>query len=345
MEAKERTMYLGFDKNPQGMPLSLYFEVENDEDAQLDYTAEYLSARGFEPVTPVDNTGGMLYSGTLLLPVGGDAVRSRLFDRDCWWLRLRLKHLEVHSLPLLSSILTNMARVENLRSRTETFFMTEETASLHIALSEQNLLAVRVFANEEDGDPTHEENWVEWSRRVSFDQRGRFYDLDLAAGKIDFDRHAFAAYPLKEGAAAIRADYQSYQGAAANVPAGAISGLAESLRHISGVSNPMAAYGGYDGYNEQTSATIIANMLRTRGRAVTGQDYFDIISQVSYGVRRMKCVSGVNRLGQSDDDVITVALLIDEYDKGSHIFSAVKDTIRQKLLETSSIVPLGKTLV
>ena len=38
-------------------------------------------------------------------------------------------------------------------------------------------------------------------------------------------------------------------------------------------------------------------------------------------------------------------MLIDEYEQGSHIFSAVKDRIRQKLLESSSILPLGKTLI
>ncbi|MEG2074238.1 MAG: hypothetical protein RRY54_05695, partial [Angelakisella sp.] len=156
---------------------------------------------------------------------------------------------------------------------------------------------------------------------------------------------AFAAYPIKEGAAAVRVSYQSYQGSTANVPAGAISAMAESLPYIASVTNPMAAYGGYDGYSEQTGADMISNLLRTRERAVTGQDYFDIIAQVSYGVRRIKCVSGVNSMGQPDDDVITVALLIDEYDKGSHIFSSVKDAVHRKLLESGSIVPLGKTLV
>ena len=77
----------------------------------------------------------------------------------------------------------------------------------------------------------------------------------------------------------MRVDYQSYQGAQANVPKETITTTEESVRYISSVTNPMAAYGGYDGYNEETSAAIISNMLRTRGRAVTGQDYFDIISQ------------------------------------------------------------------
>lgn len=84
-------MYLGFDQNPCGMPLSLYFEVENDEDVALDYTVEYLSPEGFSQLQAVDNTGGLLYAGALLLPVPVDCAQKQLFGRDCWWLRLVLR--------------------------------------------------------------------------------------------------------------------------------------------------------------------------------------------------------------------------------------------------------------
>ncbi|MEG0763846.1 MAG: hypothetical protein RR424_08490 [Oscillospiraceae bacterium] len=345
LEAKERAMYLGFDKCPSGMPMSLYFEIENDEDTQLFYSSEYLTERGFQEITAVDNTGGMLYSGTMLFSIGNDAVSKTMFNNNCWWIRLRLKAAENRSLPLIRGMITNMVRVENLRSYSEMFYITEENAAFHIKLREQNLISVRVFVNEDDGDEENEENWVEWHRRVGFGMRDRFCNIDSTLGTVEFDKYAFAAYPIKQGKASVKIEYQSYQGAAANVAADTIQGMAESVQYIAQVTNPMAAYGGYDGYNEKTSTGIISNMLRTRTRAVTGQDYFDIIAQVSYGVHRIKCLSGVNRLGEKDSDAITVALLIDEYDKGSHIFSSVKDTIRKKLMQTGSIVPLGKTLV
>ena len=343
-ESSRTAMYLGFDQSPQGMPLSLYFEVENDEDMPLDYTVEYSGRRGFETVTPVDHTGGLLYSGAMLLPIGSDTVPLDLFGHTCYWLRLSLKSSPPAVLPVIRRIYTNMARVENARTRSEVFFFSEENMT-EIQLSETGLLTARVWVNEENNNPQQEENWVEWKPRVGLEQRGRYYTIDLAAGRVTFERNAFAPYPIKPGGPSVRVDYQSYQGAQANVPKETITTTEESVRYISSVTNPMAAYGGYDGYNEETSAAIISNMLRTRGRAVTGQDYFDIISQVSYGVRRIKCLSGVNRQGVREDDVITVALLIDEYDKGSHIFSAVKDTIRQKLVSSSNILPLGKTLV
>ena len=339
------SMYLGFDENPQGMPLSLYFEVENDEDSPLQYTVEYLSPRGFEQMQVVDNTGGLLYSGTLLLPVPSDCRKLKLFDRECYWLRLVSRGPLPQTLPMIRKVLTNMVRVENKRSNTEYFYLTNPDAPLHITLAEQNLVSVAVYVNEEDNDDSREENWVRWNKRTGWDQRGRYCDIDLAAGTVSFTKNAFAPYPLKEGGPAVRVDYQSYQGSAANVEANTITTLAESIRGIASVTNPMPAFGGYDGYNEETAAAVISNMLRTRGRAVTERDYLDMILQVSYGVRRIRCLSGVNRLGELDDDAITVALLIDQYDKGSHIFSAVRETIRARLEQTGCILPLGKKLI
>lgn len=339
-----RAMYLGFDTSPAGMPLSLYFEVENDEDAALDYTVEYCSPEGFSRLQAVDNTGGLLYAGTLLLPVPGDCVQKRLFDRECYWLRMTLRREPPGALPVVRRVMTNMARVENCRSSTETFFLTDPDAPLKLAMAEQNLVSMEVFVNEDDGNPEGAENWVRWGRRMGFDEQGRCCDIDLAAGTVEFSKNAFAAYPLKEGPA-VRVDYQSYQGSAANVGPDTITTLEESVRYIASATNPMAAYGGYDGYGEAACAGAVKNLLRTRGRAVTEEDFFNMITGVSYGVRRIKVLSGVTPAGAQDENVISVALLIEEYEKGGHIFSAVRDTIRQKLLSSSGILPLGKTLV
>lgn len=160
-----------------------------------------------------------------------------------------------------------------------------------------------------------------------------------------FDRHTFSVYTPPEGAPAVRVDYQSYQGSQGNVPAEAIHTMAQPIRYISRVSNPMAAYGGTDDGNEAVAARTVSNLLRTRGRAVSEADYFHIIAQLGCGVRQIKCCSGIDRQGHPVADTITVALLIEEYEKGSHIFSTVKDTVRRALTEAGGMVPLGKTLV
>lgn len=339
-----RYLYLGFNSPPEGTPLSLYWELENDEDAALSYTAEYLSPRGFEQLQTVDNTAGMLYTGTMLFPVPSDCASAALFGRELYWIRLLLQSPPSKSLPHIHDIETNMVRVENLISRSELFYVEEPDAPLSCELGENSLVAAEVYVNEDDGDAEKTDNWQRWNARSGVEQRGRFCDLDLAAGRVEFPRHAFAPYPLKPGRPAVRVDYQSYQGSEANVPAGAINTMTEALRFVASASNPVPAYGGYDSLNEETASRAISNILRTRNRAVTEQDYMHIISQVSSSVRRIRCYPGIDRVGKPAPNCITIALLIDRFEKGGHIFSDLRGEIRDKLLKTSGLVPLGKEL-
>ncbi|MDL2232083.1 hypothetical protein LJC63_00695 [Ruminococcaceae bacterium OttesenSCG-928-L11] len=345
-EARQPAMYLGFSSSCWGTPLSLYWRIENNADYQVDFTAEYLSPAGFVPLKLVDNTGGMLYSETMLLVVPPDIQRRSLFGKELYWIRLLCHNRtsRLYDLPVVSGIYTNMAKVENVSTRTEYFYVDDVDRALDITLAEQNLLKASVYVNEE-GNGTEDENWVLWHKAQHRMERGRVYNIDLAAGEIRFEKGVFASFPPAGKGPDIKVEYQGYQGSEANVDAYAINTMNTAIRYISRVENPIPAYGGYDGYNEETSQAIIANMLRTRGRAVTGQDYFDIISQISYGVKRIKCVSGVNPQGERDDNLLTIAVLTLEYEKGGHIFSAVKDAIRQKLTECSGIIPLGKQLV
>ena len=57
-------------------------------------------------------------------------------------------------------------------------------------------------------------------------------------------RHTFSVYAPPEGAAAVRVEYRSYQGGEGNVPAGAIHTMAQPIRFVARVNNPLAAYGG-----------------------------------------------------------------------------------------------------
>lgn len=344
-ELQKPAMYLGFRQPPWGSPISLFLDLENHEDDPVDFTAEYLSPEGFRPLKLIDNTAGLLYSETMLAIVPKDICKKALFGQSLYWLRL-INHSRRDAygeLPLIRGIFTNMAQARNLCTRTEHFYVDDVDTSVRIQLAGREIIHAAVFVNERGGG--EDENWVCWKRGTFAGERGRVYDMDLAAGTLAFEKNSFSTFPLHGSGPAIRVDYQSYQGADANVPAGSIRTLSRSIRYISKVENPIAAYGGYDGYNEKTSAAMISNLLRTRGRGVSRDDFADLISQVSYGVRRIKCCNGIDQYGQEQEDTITIAILIEEYEKGNHIFSIVKDRVRRKLLESSGILPLGKTLI
>ena len=338
-------LYLGFNASPEGSPLSLYFEVENNEDLPLDYSMEYLSPSGFVPAQTADATGGLRYSGTMLVLVPADAKRETRYGADRFWLRLRCADLGGRpGLPVIRGMDVNVVRVTNRSTRTEEFYVDDPRAAVTFRLAEQRVLTARVFVNEADpAEPG--DRWVEWERRVYASQRGRFYELDAEAGTVSFDKNTFSVYAPPEGAAAVRVEYQSYHGARGNVAAGAIRTMAQPVRFIASVENTMAAFGGVADTGEEAAARRVSDLLRTRGRAVSERDYFDIIAQLGCGVRQIKCRSGVGRTGEPAPDTVTVALLIDEYEKGSHIFSTVKDAVYDALTKAGGLVPLGKTLV
>lgn len=343
-EHERPALYLGFSKSPAGAAESLFFQLENDTDCPVDFTAEYLGPGGFAPLKVADYTDGMRYAETILFSIPSDIVPGTRFGRELYWLRLLChgRELSQSRLPVVRAILPNMVRVVNVNTQVSYFYLDEGSSEARFSLGKRDLLAASVYVNEAGAGP---ENWVLWERTAGSMAQGRVYSLDFSSGELTFPKNAFAAFPVREDGPGVKVVYQSYHGSDANVPAGAIHTLAGSIRHISGVENPWPAYGGYDSYNEQTAARGIANLLRTRNRVVSEQDYFDILSQSYSGVRRIKCCTGVGLDGEPKADQLTIAILIDQYEQGSQLFAGMKEAARQKLLSCSGLLPMGKELV
>lgn len=150
----------------------------------------------------------------------------------------------------------------------------------------------------------------------------------MEAGLLSFRKHAFAEYHLPEDGPQIRVSHSNYNGSAANVPADSITTPGTAIRYLSAVTNPFPTYGGYDGYTEQTTGQLVAGLLRTRGRAVTESDLMDLISQESYGIRKVRYCNHTDAYGNTDVDQVTIAVLVEEYEKGAHVFSQVRKRSR-----------------
>ena len=167
----------------------------------------------------------------------------------------------------------------------------------------------------------------------------------MALGLLHMDKRTVLNTDFDREGPQIKVRHSNYNGSAANLPENSIIYPRNAIRYISEVRNPFPTYGGHDGYTQETSEKLIAGLLRTRNRAVTEKDFFDIIAQTTFGVRKVKCISGIDLFGRPDPEIITIAVLIDEYEKGVHIFSEIKDELRRKLEECSFAVPMGKKLV
>ncbi len=353
-------MYFGFTNPPVGTPFSLYLGIENHADIPVPLKIEYLGAWGFETATVIDNTQGLRYSGTLLLAIPSSCAKRTMFGQSLYWVRM-LKQAEpalgvsvlanaqsLHAqrgvLPTITDIYLNIAKAENHSTREKYYYMNDPYAAFQIDLGEGNLVRAKVWVNEEGGTPERE-HWVLWHKRENIHETGRVYHIDYAVGTIVFDRGVFASIPVRKNASSVKVQYQSYMGSSANVAQGAICRLGDTLPYIASVSNPIAAFGGYDGYHEEASARITSSLLRTRNRAVTQADYWDMIQQATCEVRRMKALNGIDQNGLPKEDSITIALLINQYDMGGYVFSGIKDKVRAQIEAHSAMNPLGKNLI
>lgn len=340
-ERPERCMYLGFDESIQGLPFSLYFDLENYSDLPIDFTVEYGRENDFKPIRIVDGTNGFLNSGSMQFLISGDITKQKLFGCEGYFLRFvsyEKEHPD-YRLPKIKGIYPNVVKVENQSTSTEYFYIEDKNEPLEIKLSEENLRQLTVWIHEEkNGEP----EWVEWRPAVRSYEQGRVYRKDMAEGSVAFGDFAFTDIALSDDGPHIRIDFRHYEGGVANLPKDSIITLRDSNRFVSEVTNPFPTYGGYDIYTEESTAGFITGVLRSRNRAVTQRDIFDILRQVSYSVIRVKSRMDVDALGNPDPDTMTVAVLTKEYDKGAHIFQEMREEMLRKLKETGNFLIMGR---
>lgn len=342
-EHRQRTMYIGFPSSMAGTPFGLYFDIENYSGRPVDFRVEYLSDRGFAPVRIEDHTEGFCGSGNILFMIPADVIKHSLFGYNGYFIRFvdNNKENPEYALPLIRGIYPNMARIINVNTVTEEFYLDDREAAVEIQMNQQNLLRLSVQVQEKTADGYE---WVSWKKAERMYEGGRTYQADMAEGILRFRKNTFVNYELKEQGPHIRVEHSNYTGAKANLPERSITVLGTAIRYISSVSNPFPTYGGYDGYTEQTNMSYVSGLLRTRNRAVTRRDFYDLIMQSAHGIRKIKCCDHMDAFGNEQQDKVTIAVLIGEYEKGAHVFSEVKKTIRDRILENSALLAMGKEL-
>ena len=342
-EHSRRAMYLGFSESMSGTPFGLYFDIACQVERPIKFYVEYLSEKGFVRAKVIDYTSGFTGSGNMLLLIPRDAVKGNLFGYEGYFLRFINENTENprYALPTIKGIYPNMARVVNINTVTEEFYLSEIDDAIEIQLNQQNLIDLKVWAAEKDGEGF---TWVPWKLSERSYQVGRSYHADMAEGKLLFRKYAFSEFDLAEEGPHIKVEHANYTGSKANLPAGAIRTLGTAIRYISDITNPFPTYGGYDGYTEETIMDYVAGMLRTRNRAVTNRDFFELIKQTSYGIRKVKSCNHRDAYGNKAAGNVTIAVLTEEYEKGSHVFQEMKRKITDRLTKDSALYPMGRKL-
>jgi predicted phage baseplate assembly protein len=255
-----------------------------------------------------DSTGGFNKPGDVVIHVPPTHVASVLARQRAGWVRCRVlapaagqpfyraspRLHSVEASTIGGTIPASHAEVV----RNETVGTSDGSAGQRFPLSHRPVVAG-------DGpmalQVSGEVGWEDWREVASFAQSGatdRHFMVDRVAGELIFgptvrepdgNVRQYGGVPAKS--AVIRVpDYRTGGGLRGNVARGVIAVQRDPLPFISSVTNRKPASGGVDGESVREAATRGPLLLRTRDRAVTGEDYEQLAREAAPEAARVRCV-------------------------------------------------------
>jgi predicted phage baseplate assembly protein len=146
-----------------------------------------------------------------------------------------------------------------------------------------------------------EGGWGDWTAVTTFaDSRedDRHFLLDHVSGEVrlgpavrrpDGSMHHYGVVPAKGARLRLRR-YLTGGGRQGNVAERAIRVLKSSIPFVAEVENRRPAAGGVDGEDIENAKVRAPIHLRSRGRAVTAEDYEEITREAAHQVKRVRCI-------------------------------------------------------
>lgn len=276
------------------------------------------NGRSWERLTVRDNTAGFLRSGLVHFVAPADFTANEEFGKVRFWLKVS-RNKENIAQPLLRSILINTtlaAQVltifnENLGSSTGRPNQTFRTVRHPVVPGEQLVVREaemptakeRTRIEQEEGfqairqvteqDGKSEGVWVRWHEVPDFYRSGsrdRHYVVNRGLGEICFGDGINGLIPpvLPKNISLQR--YQTGGGAAGNKPPLSITQLRTSVPYIDRVTNLHAAEGGGDAESIDQVVERAPRQIRHGLRAVTAEDFEDLVKLGDSHVARAKCI-------------------------------------------------------
>ncbi len=258
-----------------------------------------------------DETGGLNRPGDIVLHVPPGHQASIIARNRGGWLRCRLVEAEegqptYTASPHLTSIsawtiggTVPMMHAEVVRN--EHLGRSDGTAGQRMPLGRQPLVPSEdpVSLTIEDDDGVTQ--WTEVAHFADSGPDDRHFRLDLSAGEVHFGpavrtpsgglRH-YGCVPAI-GASIRLSAYRTGGGREGNVAAGALRVLKTSVPYVARVENRVPAIGGAEPESLESAKIRGPLLLRSRGRAVTAEDFEELAREVAPDAARVHCVPTV----------------------------------------------------
>ncbi|MCL2633108.1 MAG: hypothetical protein FWD34_01190 [Oscillospiraceae bacterium] len=364
-------IYLGFDRKIEGSPFSLFFETE--ETSRFSGTKlrfEYSTIKGFSRLRTLDNTRGFSGSGIILFIPSSDFAQTEYMGEKRYWLRITDENgvyndpLRYH--PVIKRILPNAVAVHNVRTMdVEDFFVESAVADMSFPLAAKNILNAEVFVNEKGLSHTAKKElletlapedmsieydtfgkilnfFVRWHEVENFDGSSasdRHYVLDRMTNSIQFGDGVNVRIPSASDDVAFTVKARCCDGAEANLPAGAVNSIMGNILYVDRVYNPVATFAGDNIESVEQAIDRGTNMLSSKNRLVSEQDFIREVKAFSGAVSQVKCVIDNKKPG-----LVSLAVLTHDYEKGSYSFDGLQERLRKRLIERSEATLIDENL-
>ena len=257
-----------------------------------------------------DETGGLNRDGDVVLHVPAGHAASIIDRQRAGWLRARVTEPEdgvprYSSSPSIGGVVAftcggTIEIVNAERVDTDDLGTSEGIPGQRFGLRRQPVvpgttpMVLEVALDDED--------WVEWQAVDDFASSGPddlHFILDAVAGVVDLgpavrladgtlERHG--AVPAKGARLRIRG-YHTGGGDRGNVAARAVSVLRSSIPYVGRIENRRPAVGGVDGETLENAKVRGPLLLRTRGRAVTTEDFEHLARSAAPEIARVRAVA------------------------------------------------------
>ena len=360
----ENSLLLGFDRPFSGSPVSLFFDVEENihfESVPIQFY--YSSPTGFKRLRVVDGTRAMRQSGTVLFYPPQDFARIEVEGRQRFWLRLTDetgafdRGDRYHA--VIRSLLTNAVEIRNIETLPEKqFYIETSTPNMAFPLETDNILSAEVFVNEfgaltqgemqamlgerpEDVRVEYDSLgeissfFVRWNEVDSFDAstpKDRHYQIDRMLGLLRFGDGVNVMIPRAQDNPAIMVRVQRCEGMAGNLPGGAVNRLYGNMMYIDRVYNPISTSAGSNIESVESARLRGTNLISAQNRLVSPLDFTRAVQAYSAVIAKVRCIPGCAPDGRRDGRLISIALMMKDYQSGSYSFNNLKKPLSEFLL-------------
>jgi predicted phage baseplate assembly protein len=278
----------------------------------------------------LDTTGGLNQNGQVVLHLPYDWGMLELDKKEALWLRCRATEVQTGqtaytSSPKVTSVLAQS--IGGTVPASNTMRLTNEMLGRSDGQPGQRFILqnMPVLEREEgevlEVETDNEGEYEPWTEVTDFAVSGpedRHYLLDSVSGEVMFgpaihqpngEEHQYGKVPPAGRRIFFRA-YRAGGGVIGNVGAGTITVPKSSFPYVAKVKNYAPAVGGTDSESLERAKMRAPQVIQSRTRAVTTDDYEYLALESSHEVARAKCLSAGTRIGDRTVPAGSVLVLL-----------------------------------